>query len=112
MNPYCIPGLRREIKQSISINRIESVVCEYIGVDQSLLVTKKRKNSLALTRHLVYWFSRRLVVPCPKLMELSKIYFQDHTTVMNGIRVIDNRIKYEYGFSDVVKKIENKIKSI
>lgn len=112
MNAYCIPGLKREIKPIISIERIEETVCQYFDIYSYDLRTNKRKSPLPLCRHLVYWFSRNLIKPMPYLIAIGGRYDQHHTTVLNGITMINDRIKYEVGFREVIIELENKIKAI
>lgn len=119
MSPYSIPGLIPEKKKVITIADVEIVVCDHFEVDKSLLRTKTRKTPVPLCRHLIYYFAKgmehhgqSLVNPSPSLTEIATRYNQDHTTAINGIEVIHDRICYEYGFVDVVTELENKIKSM
>lgn len=119
MNAYCIPGLIREKKKIITVTDVETVVCDHFQIDKFLLKAKTRKYPVPLCRHLIYYFAKgmqhhgeSLVNPSPSLTEIAARYNQDHTTAINGIEVINNRICYEYGFVDLVVELENKIKAI
>jgi len=108
MTPYISPGVK-----TVDPDFIRKVVCEQTGVSERDLYHKCRLEEVVYTRYLIYYFLH-LVNPKydePGHLTLNKmgaIYFQDHTTVVHGIKRINNEM-YDSRIKNDVETIKKKL---
>ena len=92
-----------------NIQKIQQVVAEYYNITVEDLKSKKRKASIAFPRQIAIYLCRTLTDESfPKI----GIQFggRDHSTVMHSVDKIDNEIKTNPQFKEIIETLKSKIK--
>ena len=92
-----------------NIQKIQQVVAEYYNITVEDLKSKKRKADIAFPRHGAIYLCRTLTDESfPKI----GIQFggRDHSTVMHSVDKIDNELKTNPQFKDIIDALKSKIK--
>lgn len=98
------PDNPKEITPSLIID----VVAEHFGINPEDITSKKRNSEFVQPRHIAMYLCRELT--STSLVNIGKIMGKrDHTTVMNGVNNISERIKTEPELRNRVDIIKNKI---
>lgn len=98
------PDKPKEITPSLIID----VVAEHFGINPEDITSKKRNSEFVQPRHIAMYLCRELT--STSLVNIGKIMGKrDHTTVMNGVNNISERIKTELELRNRVDIIKNKI---
>ncbi len=79
-------------KRDISIEQIQRVVCEYFAIPDDLLRGKSRKQEIAYARQVAMFFCKEMTRFSLKSIGLH-FGGRDHTTVIHGVRTIEDHIK-------------------
>ena len=91
---------------------ITETVREYKKIPLAMLRKKTQEREIAETRQIIYYFARRMTAL--GVIRIGVPFFQHHTTVMHGSRVVDNLIAMN-GYGPVInllrKKINHRIKA-
>lgn len=91
------------------IQKIQQVVAEYYNITVEDLKSKKRKSEIAFPRQIAIYLCRTLTNESfPKI----GIQFggRDHSTVMHSVDKIENKIKTNVEFKDIIDSLKSKIK--
>lgn len=70
--------------KTITIELILQKVCEYFKIEQSKLISRSRKKSIAHARHIYYILSRQLTKE--KLFTVALLVERKHTVVTTSIK--------------------------
>ena len=98
------PDKPKEITPSLIID----VVAEHFDINPEDITSKKRNSEFVQPRHIAMYLCRELT--STSLVNIGKIMGKrDHTTVMNGVNNISERIKTEPELRNRVDIIKNKI---
>ena len=98
------PDKPKDITPSLIID----VVAEHFGINPEDITSKKRNSEFVQPRHIAMYLCRELT--STSLVNIGKIMGKrDHTTVMNGVNNISERIKTEPELRNRVDIIKNKI---
>ena len=92
-----------------NIQKIQQIVAEYYNITVEDLKSKKRKNSIAFPRQIAIYLCRTMTDESfPKI----GIQFggRDHSTIMHSVDKIDNEIKTNPQFKDIIDSLKSKIK--
>ena len=92
-----------------NIQKIQQVVAEYYNITVEDLKSKKRKADIAFPRQVAIYLCRTLTDESfPKI----GIQFggRDHSTVMHSVDKIDNELKTNPQFKDIIDALKSKIK--
>lgn len=92
-----------------NIQKIQQVVAEYYNIKVEDLKSKKRKADIAFPRQVAIYLCRTLTDESfPKI----GIQFggRDHSTVMHSVDKIDNELKTNPQFKDIIDALKSKIK--
>ena len=91
-----------------NIQKIQHVVCEYYNITIDDLKSKKRKASITFPRQVAIYLCRTLTDE-----SLPKIGIQfggrDHTTIMHSVDKINNEIKTNPQFKQIIEALKSKI---
>jgi len=94
----------------ITLQNIIDVVTQFYNVRLSDLQSKKRHKSITLPRQVCMWLARKRT-----RFSLQEIggYFggRDHTTVMHSIKMIDDRVHNDDGFSGQLDQLDERLTS-
>ncbi len=95
-------------KREITPLSIISTVAEDFGINPEDITSKKRNAELVLPRHIVMYLCRNLIDV--SLINIAKILNKkDHTTIMHGIKRIENDIKTNPELKEKIDIITKKI---
>jgi len=100
---YVLPGLVRSMEAA----SIVEVICDYFSMKPEDLRKKTRKQEFVFPRHLGYYLMQKY---CSNkeitLAEIGRIFKQDHATVINGIKVINNYLYTKSARGKMIKEVE------
>jgi len=104
MNYFAIPGIVHFGNEPMSII---SAVCRYYNLDYGALKGNIRSRKLAIGRHTIF----KLIKDNTKLSltEIGKFLNKDHSTVLYGIRKIENLTELYEEEREHYKAIENEL---
>ena len=98
------PDKPKEVTPTLIIE----VVAEHFGINPDDITSKKRNSEYVQPRHIAMYLCREIT--STSLVNIGKIMGKrDHTTVMNGIKNISERIKTDPELKNRIEIIKNKI---
>lgn len=96
-------------KESLTVDRIIDVVCDFYSVTKPELCGKK-KNKEVVDPRQVCMFVITDMLPSVPLAAIGQIFGgRDHTTVMHARDKISNLVKTGTGFTTVIKDIKDRL---
>lgn len=104
ISPYVYPGLITSVRFSITPEMIVDRICDHLFMSKEKIYSKSRKHEIVFARHLVYFFVRRLTQM--SLTETGMIFMQDHATVLNGVKRINERLQTDKKTMHLVSTIQ------
>jgi len=93
---------------TVSIDDIQRITGEVMGVDNSALIGKGRKMEVALARQIAMYLCRDLTSSSLKTIGLH-FGGRDHSTVVHACKVIEERLQDDNALVDSVRTIQHKI---
>ena len=97
-------------RKPITIDAIQSAVCETFHVHLTDLVSPRRSKDIALARHVAMYLTRRLTnLSYPNIGE--RFGHRDHTTVIHGERTIIRKTAEDQRLRATVEQIERYLQS-
>ena len=103
-----LKDLRLGRKKQISIEDIQRIVCDHFSIPEDQIRAKNRKKEIALARQISMYL-------CKKYTNHSVITIglhfggRDHSTVIHGIKNVENLMKTDKKIKSEVKALEKKI---
>lgn len=96
----------REAKTKLNENRIITTVAEYYNLTPSQLTGKSRLSEVTTPRHIAMYLIREVLdVPFAKIGYIFG--GKDHSTVMNGVKKVENELKKSVPLQTAVNDIKN-----
>jgi chromosomal replication initiation ATPase DnaA len=94
ISPYVYPLiLGNKPKEQITMQIIAEKVADYFQIPLIRLFEKNRKTEVVYARHMVYHIATiTLPKQCRTKIFMGKFFKQDHTTVINGLNAIQDRL--------------------
>lgn len=93
----------------VTIDLIIESVCDRYNVSQDDLLSKKRSKQIAYPRQIAMYVSRKLLDI--SLVSIASSFGKDHSTVMHGIKKIENDIKKNSEFDEEIDNLINYIQN-
>lgn len=93
---------------NISIDYITKIVCEFFGVEENKVREKNRRKEVVLARQVAMYLAKQLTKSSLKTIGLH-FGGRDHSTVIHAQTSIEQMIKDDQKFEDVVYSLKNKI---
>ena len=87
----------------ITPDNIIKEVCRYFRVEEDQIRGPSRSREILNARHIAMYLIRSMT--SLSLDETGKLFKRDHTTALNGITKIENRMKNDNNFAETVKAI-------
>ena len=87
----------------ITPDNIIKEVCRYFRVEEDQIRGPSRSREILNARQIAMYLIRSM--PSLSLDETGKLFKRDHTTALNGITKIENRMKGDNNFAETVKAI-------
>jgi chromosomal replication initiator protein len=75
----------------ISVAHIQAAVCDHFGLRMSDMASARRGRDIAHPRQLAMYLAKTMTAKT--LPTIGRLFDRDHTTVMHGIRAVDERLR-------------------
>ncbi len=98
-----------EIKSHITIEDIQRIVCNYFNIPENFIRAKNRKQEIVLARQFAMYLSKEITNSSLKTIGLH-FGGRDHSTVIHAIQTIEDLVKYDKKYSDMLQQLRSKIK--
>ena len=92
---------------TLSIDRVQKLVCEFFGIDQHRLHEKTKKREIVQVRQLAMYLCRELDYT-HKAIGLQ-FGGRDHSTVVHAIKSVNNLIETDANYQNRVEEIRRKV---
>jgi chromosomal replication initiator protein len=93
---------------NLSLDSISKAVCSYFKVTVNDLKSKSRTKELADARHIAMYLSNKILKAT--LVEIADFYGKrDHTSVIHGVKKVEDLIKYDQKVAQTLLEIENSL---
>ncbi|MEW6506728.1 MAG: chromosomal replication initiator protein DnaA [Bacteroidota bacterium] len=93
---------------NISIDFITKVVCEFFNVEENKVREKNRRKEVVLARQVAMYLAKQLTKSSLKTIGLH-FGGRDHSTVIHAQSCVEQMIKDDRKFEDIVISLKNKI---
>jgi len=100
--------LIEERKQTLTIEEIQRIVCEYVDVSEEQIRGKTRKREIVRARQIAMYLAKRLTDHSLKTIGLH-FGGRDHSTVIHANNTVEDRMEDSEQFRGTVEEIEQKI---
>ncbi len=94
-------------KKVITPEFIIDVVAEHYNITPSEILSDKRDSFIAFPRQIAMYLSKRYTLRTGN--DISKVFKRDHTTVLHGIKKVENMIKEDPSVENTVDIIIKKL---
>lgn len=98
----------KETNKQITIEAIQTHVCDYFGIDTNKVREKTRKQEIVEARQIAMFLSKKLTKVSLKTIGLQ-FGGRDHSTVIHAITTIEDRVKTSSKHQQILKDIQHKI---
>lgn len=108
MAKIVLKDMVKETNRHISIDLIQSQVCDYFGIDANKVREKTRKQEIVEARQIAMYLSKHLTKSSLKTIGLQ-FGGRDHSTVIHAITSVEDRMqnaKHQRIIKDIQHKIE------
>ncbi|MBE6229349.1 MAG: chromosomal replication initiator protein DnaA [Bacteroidales bacterium] len=93
----------------ISLEKIQSTVCEYFNITRESLVSKTRKREISQARQIAMYLGRNLTKKSLASIG-NEIGGRDHATVLHACNTVSDLIETDRNFRQYVSDIERRLK--
>lgn len=97
-----------ESTKQITIETIQTHVCDYFGIDTNKVREKTRKQEIVEARQIAMYLSKKLTKTSLKTIGLQ-FGGRDHSTVIHAITTVEDRLSTSTKHQQYLKDIEHKI---
>jgi chromosomal replication initiator protein len=98
----------KDTNKQITIESIQTHVCDYFGIDTNKVREKTRKQEIVEARQIAMYLSKKLTKVSLKTIGLQ-FGGRDHSTVIHAITTVEDRIKTSPKHQQFLKDIQQKI---
>ena len=93
-------------KSDLTIEKVQSVVCEYFHIAQDDLVSHSRKRQLVQARQISMFLCRNLIPNCSLSVIGAKTGGKDHSTVLHSCNTVCDLMSTDRMFKTYVQDLE------
>jgi chromosomal replication initiator protein len=98
------------VNQEISVERIQTVVCEFFKISKEMLLSKTRKREIVQARQIAMYLGRSLTKTSLAAIG-AQIGGKDHATVLHACNTVSDLIETDRNFKQDVLAIEKLLKA-
>ncbi len=98
------------VNQEISVDRIQTVVCEYFKISKDMMLSKTRKREIVQARQIAMYLGRSLTKTSLAAIG-AQIGGKDHATVLHACNTVSDLIETDRTFKQDVLAIEKLLKA-
>ena len=103
-----LKDLIKESRPQLTIESIQSVVCDYLGIPEDLVRARTRKREVVQARQVAMYFSKEITKHSLKTIGLH-FGGRDHSTVIHAVRSVDDQIETDPSFREMVVAVRKKL---
>jgi len=92
---------------TLSIDRVQKLVCEFFGIDQDRLQEKTKKREIVQVRQIAMYFCRELDYTHKSIG--LQFGGRDHSTVVHAIKSVNNLIETDPNYRNRVDEIRRQV---
>ena len=100
--------LIKEARPVLTIESIQSVVCDYLGISEDLVRARTRKREVVQARQVAMFFSKEITSHSLKTIGLH-FGGRDHSTVIHAVRSVENQVDTDPQFREMVTAVRKKM---
>ena len=100
--------LIKEARPVLTIEAIQSVVCDYLGISEDLVRARTRKREVVQARQVAMFFSKEITSHSLKTIGLH-FGGRDHSTVIHAVRSVENQVDTDPSFREMVTAVRKKM---
>lgn len=104
-----VGNLVKNTPQEISVESIVNTVCEFYGIDTSVLQKNSRKREIVIARQVAMYLCKELTTTSLSTIG-AKLGNRNHSTVLYACKSVATQIEVDKDFQMQVKRIEAKIR--
>ncbi|HVN48672.1 MAG TPA: chromosomal replication initiator protein DnaA [Bacteroidota bacterium] len=97
-----------EVRSPLSIEQIQTIVCDYFDIPVDLLRAKTRRQEVVLARQIAMYLSKEMTTSSLKTIGLH-FGGRDHSTVIHACQVIEEYSKSDQTCKQHLERIRKKI---
>jgi chromosomal replication initiator protein len=97
-----------EPNRAVDFEIIFSTVCDYYKMNYAYILSKSKKRSYMIPRHVICYLSRKHTQMT--LMDIgAKMGNRDHTTVLHSINTADDLLSYDTQLQFDIKELKQRL---
>lgn len=104
-----VSKLIKTSNRTISIDKIQKVVCDYFELSMDVLHSKSRKREIVQARQIAMYLAKNHTKNSLQNIG-SQIGKRDHATVLHACKTVNNLMDTDKGFKSSLKELELKLK--
>lgn len=97
----------QDTNEKITITYIQEIVANHYGIKLEEIKSKKRNQPIADARQVAMYLSRQILND--PLANIGKQFGRDHSTIIHAIDKIENKIKTNNDFQNLIEELTTKI---
>ena len=94
-----------EEHDEITIDKVQSVVCEYFNITRDTLLSKSRKRQIVQARQIAMYMSRNLISNCSLATIGAELGGKDHATVLHACTTVSDLMATDKSFKQYITDI-------
>ena len=98
--------IAREEKSDLTIDKVQSVVCEYFNITREALLSKTRKRQIVQARQIAMYISRNHIENCSLSTIGMELGGKDHATVLHACTTVSDLMSTDRTFKQYITDIE------
>jgi chromosomal replication initiator protein len=104
-----VSKLIKTANRTISIEKIQRVVCDYFDISEDVLHSKSRKREIVQARQIAMYLAK--IYTKNSLQNIGQqIGNRDHATVLHACKTVNNLMDTDKSFKSSLKELELKLK--
>lgn len=103
-----VRSLVGEVRSRLTIEEIQRVVCEFLGIPEDLVRAKTRKQEIVNARQIAMYLTKELTNASLKTIGLH-FGGRDHSTVIHAYQTIEDSIKVDPKQKSIVQQLRSKL---
>ncbi len=103
-----LKDLIKESRPVLTIEAIQSVVCDYLGIPEDLVRARTRKREVVQARQVSMFFSKEITNHSLKTIGLH-FGGRDHSTVIHAVRSVENQRDTDPSFREMVGNVQKRL---
>ena len=92
-------------KEGVTIDKVQSVVCEYFNITRDTLLSKSRKRQIVQARQIAMYLSRNLIDNCSLATIGAELGGKDHATVLHACTTVSDLMSTDKSFKQYITDI-------